>query len=207
MSKKQDSYYFQNFISCAEYSCQSANLLKEIMGHFDIASLPDKLDDMHKLEHAADIKKHELLNKLVKAFITPIEREDILLVSQNLDELTDKIEDILIKIYYNHIRTIRPDALELADIIIRCCEELLKLMHEFADFKRSKSLHEHIVRINSMEEEADKLFIACMYNLHSTCKEPLDIIAWREIYSNLEKCADACEHIADVVETAVMKNS
>lgn len=207
MSKKQDSFYFQNFIACADYSCQAAHLLKETMSHFDLKWLPDKLAEMHELEHKADVKKHELLNTLVKAFITPIEREDIIQVSQNLDDMTDKIEDVLIKIYYNHIHSIRPDALELAGIVILCCEEVQKLMNEFADFKHSKNLHNHIIRINTMEEEADKLFISCMYNLHSSCTDAFDIIAWREIYNNLEKCADACEHVADVVESTVMKNS
>ena len=75
------------------------------------------------------------------------------------------------------------------------------------EFKRSERLHEHIVCINSLEEEADKLFIACMYDLHSTCKDPLTVIAWREIYLYLEKCADTCEHIADMVESTIMKNS
>ena len=79
-------------------------------------------------------------------------------------------------------------------------------INEFADFKHSKVLHDHIVRINTMEEEADKLFMDCMYHLHGSCEDPFDVIAWREIYSTLEKCADACEHVADVVESTVMKN-
>ena len=144
---------------------------------------------------------------LVKAFITPIEREDIMQVSQNLDDLTDKIEDVLIKIYYNGISGMRADSLKLAEVIIQCCDEVRKLMNEFADFKKSKKLHEHIVRINSLEEEADKLFIDCMYDLHNTCKDPLEVIAWREIYIYLEKCADACEHVADTVESTVMKTA
>lgn len=34
MSKKQDDFYFQNFIECAGYSCQAAHLLKEILSDF-----------------------------------------------------------------------------------------------------------------------------------------------------------------------------
>ena len=207
MSKKQDSYYFQNFIACAECSCQAAQLLKKAMANFDQDALLSQMDEIHKVEHAADLKKHELLNTLVKAFITPIEREDILQLSQNLDDLTDKLEDVFIRLYYNRVTAIRPDALEMADIVIRCCQEVGKLMNEFADFKRSKLIHDHIVSINTLEESADKLFIDCMYRLHDTCKDPLEVIAWREIYIYLEKCADACEHIADMVESVMMKNS
>ena len=113
MSKKQDAFYFQNFMECADHSRQAVKLLKEIMIHFDLESLPVYLD-----------KKHDLLNTLAKAFITPIEQEDIMQISQNLDDLTDKIEDVLIRIYYNHITEIRSDALGLVDMLIRCCEEV-----------------------------------------------------------------------------------
>lgn len=207
MSKKQDSFYFENFIACTQLSCQAAHLLEQAMEHFAPAQLPQKLEEIHAVEHAADEKKHALLDALVKAFITPIEREDIMLLSQCIDELTDKIEDVLIRIYYNNIQAIRPEALSLAKVVARCCEAVRDMMVEFADFKHSKKLHEHIIHINTMEEEADGLFISSMHELHTTSTEALEIIACREIYIYLEKCADACEHVADVVERVVMKNS
>ena len=207
MSKKQDSYYFQNFIACAGLSCQAAQLLKQAFGDFQPDKLTERMDQIHAVEHEADRKKHDLLNTLVKAFITPIEREDILQLSQHLDDLTDTLEDVFIRMYYNRITSVRPDAQRMVDIIIQCCQEVERLMKDFADFKRSKTVHGHIVSINTLEETADKLYIDCMYQLHDTCKDPLEVIAWREIYSCLEKCADACEHIADMVESVIMKNS
>lgn len=207
MSKKQDAFYFENFIACTDYACQAAHLLAAEMENFKPENLRASLDEIHAVEHAADEKKHDLLNVLARAFMTPIEREDILQLSQNIDEVTDKIEDVLLRIYYNDIKHIQPDSLALAQVVIRCCEAVKAMMEEFSDFKHSKSLHDHIVRINTMEEEADRLFIDSMYHLHTTCGDPLTVIAWREIYSYLEKCADACEHVANVVESIVMKNS
>ena len=207
MSKKQDSFYFENFCACAEYACQAAHCLEDALKNFDPLRLHDMLDGLHKVEHAADEKKHELSHVLARAFITPIEREDILLLSQNIDEMTDKIEDVLLRLYCNHIQTIRPDALEICQVVIRCCQEAKSLVGELADYKRSKTLHDHIVHINTMEEEADQLFINSMRTLHTTCTDPMEIIVWREIYIYLEKCVDACEHVADTVESVVMKNS
>ena len=207
MAKKQDDFYFQNFITGAEFSSQAAHLLKDILSDFRPEETKKRLDELHAIEHAADEKKHELNDKLVKAFITPIEREDIASLSQQIDNLTDKIEEVFIRIYINNVSKIRPEALEMLDIVIRCCEEICGLMREFANFRRSKELKDRIIRINSLEEEADRLYIANMRALHSEEKDVLEIIAWREIYSYLEKCADACEHAADVVEGVVMKNS
>ena len=207
MAKKQDSLYFNSFIKCTDFSCQAAHMLEETMANFDVEKMADQMEAIHTIEHAADMEKHELLNTLIKAFITPIDREDIILLSQNIDDLTDNIEDVLIRIYYNNIRTIHPDALELMRIVCRCCEAVKVMMEEFADFRHSKKLHEQIIKINSMEEEADKVYIDSMHRLHTNCTDPMTVMTWREIYSYLEKCADACEHVADTVESVIMKNS
>ena len=142
----------------------------------------------------------------MKAFITPIDREDLALNSQNMDDLTDKIEDVLIRIYYNHISYIREDAFQMVDVFIRCCEEICLLMEELRHFKHSQKLHKCIVRINCLEKESDGLFISCTYSLHGISVNPLHILVCREIYLYLEKYVDTCEHIADIVESVVMKN-
>ena len=207
MAKKQDSFYFDTFTTCIDYSCQAAQLLSDVMRTFSPQQIKERLDEMHAIEHAADMKKHELLHVLNKAFITPIEREDILLLSQNIDEVTDKIEAVLLRLYCNNVQVIRPEALRLSEVVIRCCEEAKNMAREFADFKHSKTLHGHIVHINTLEEEADDLFISSLRTLHTTCSDPLEVIVWREIYTYLEKCVDAVEHVADTVESVVMKNS
>lgn len=207
MAKKQDSFYYENFSECAACACQAAHYLEDALKNFKPEGLSSMLDELHQVEHAADEKKHELSNVLARAFITPIEREDIILLSQNIDEVTDKIEDVLLRVYCNNVQKIRPEALELSRLVIRCCEEAKLMAQEFADFKRSKGLRDHIIRINTLEEEADQQFINSMRTLHTTCTDPIEIIVWREIFLYLEKCVDACEHVADTVESVVMKNS
>lgn len=206
-SKQNNSFYFDNFIACADYSCQAAHLLDKAMREFTPERVTQMLDEMHSVEHAGDEKKHELLNVLAKAFITPIEREDIIELGHNIDEVTDKIEDVLLRMYCNNVKSIRPDALEMVAVAIKCCEEMKTMLKEFPNFRRSKKLHEHIIRINTLEEDADQLFINSMRDLHTTCSDPVTIMIWREIYIYLEKCVDACEHVADTIESVMMKNS
>ena len=78
------------------------------MQDFHPDEIRQKIDEIHKIEHSADEKKHALQGVLVKAFITPIEREDILTLSRNIDDMVDKIEDVLQRIYCNNIQAIRP---------------------------------------------------------------------------------------------------
>lgn len=207
MSKKQDAYYFNNFVACAEESLRAAKMLKDVLENFKPKDLSGHLDEIHKIENSADMKKHEMLDKLAKEFIPPIEREDIVLLSQDIDDITDKVEDVLMRVYTNNVDSIEPDALKMTDVVIKCCEGVVGLLREFADFKHSKDLKNLIIQINDLEEKSDRLFIDSMRRLHTESSDPLHIIAWREIYAYLEKCADACEHAADVIESVVMKNS
>ena len=205
--KKQDSFYFDNFVECTHYSLKASQLLMRIMENYAPSSINKDLDEMHGIEHEADTKKHEMLAVLMKAFMTPIEREDILLLSNCLDEVTDKIEDVMIRLYINNITSIRPLAVDLARVVVECCKEMVVLLEEFRSFKKSKTIHSSIVKINTLEEDADKLFIQAMKNLHSQEKDPIEVIKWREVLIYLEKCTDATEHVADVVERVIMTNT
>lgn len=207
MSKKGERFYFDNFIACAACACRAAALLEETLGGFDVKNLPGKIEQMHVIEHEGDGQKHEMMAELMRAFITPIEREDIILLSQNIDEVTDCIEDVLLRVYVNNVNLVNPETVRFTKLIIRCCDAMHQLMQKFPDFKRNAGLHDLIVEINALEEEGDRLFIASMRKLHTESSDPIEIIAWREIYIYLEKCVDACEHVADVIESVVMKNT
>ncbi len=207
MAKKQDSFYFDTFIASVDYACQAAAILDETLRNYDPEKLEKQMRIIHEVEHAADCKKHELMEVLVKAFITPIEREDIILLSQNIDDLVDNIEDVLIRLYCNNIQVIRPDALKTSALIVKCCATVKSVMEEFADFKHSKTLRQSIIDVNDLEEDADQLFIQSIRDLHVHSTDPMEVFCWHELYRYLEHCMDACEHVADIVESVVMKNS
>lgn len=207
MGKKQDAYYFSTFIACAEDACKAAHLLRDVLENFEPERLEGQLEKLHEIEHSADGKKHDIMDHLAKEFIPPIEREDIVSLSQNIDNVTDKVEDILLRIYMNNVSSIGEDAMAMMDVVVQCCEAVKELLEEFADFRRSKNLKKVVIRINDLEESADKLFMTSMRKLYTQSEDPIHIIAWREIYIYLERCADACEHVADVVESVVMKNA
>jgi len=207
MSKNSDRFYFNNFVESAAVSCEAAHMLKDVLSNFDVATLPENRIKLHDIEHKGDDKRHEMTAVIVRAFMTPIEREDILKLSQLIDDVTDSIEDILIRIYINNVTQIRDDSLEFVEIVIRCCEAMKDMLGEFHNFKKSKKLSEHIIEINRLEELGDDLYVECMRKLHTTSTDPLEIIAWREIYEFFEKCCDTCENVADIIESIIIGNS
>lgn len=204
---KGDKFYFENFTACAELSKKAAMYLAECLENYDPGKIEEMLQKMHEIEHTADIKKHEMNDALAKAFVTPVDREDLDMLSQNLDHVTDKLEEIMQKFYVYDIQSVEPGAVAFAKKMIRSCELLCDLMADFENFKRSRKIRGLIVELNDAEEDCDKLYLASMRALTRSCDNVLTTISWRDIYECFESCADACEHVGDCVGSVIIKNT
>ncbi len=204
--KKKDDFYYKNLNSCVEYSKKAAEFLKEIVTDYELDTIQEKLDVMHELEHQADVKKHKMTSALSQAFITPIEREDLIALSNYLDDITDAVEEALMQIYMYGITQIRQDVIPMVELLSSCISALKDVLGELKRFKHSKDIKKYIIKVNDLEESGDKLYVENMYRLHQE-QDVKTILVWSNIYESIEKCMDTCEHAADIVATVIIKNS
>lgn len=207
MSRKQDQFYFDHFQQSADCTLAAGQLLLKILANFAVEKNAEYLKQMHHIENQGDIKKHELTDQLVKSFITPFDREDIMLLSQRIDDATDRIDDIAIALYVDCIEVIRPEAVSVAKILVETCQGVQQLIQALPHFKHDRTFSKKVIHINHLEEKADKLYEQNMRQLHASEKDPLQLIVWRDLYKGLERAIDACETLADTVDTVVLKNS
>lgn len=207
MFRKKRNNYFEMFVDLIEYSCKAAEYLIEILSDYDSNKTKEHLIEMHKIEHEADMKKHEMVNELVKEFITPIDVEDIINLAQEIDSVTDNIEDILIKMYMYSVEDLKPGVLEFCDIIKKLCYTLKDTLIEFQNFSKSEKIKDYIIVVNDLEEEGDSLYIRLMRDLFQSDASAEQKVIWRSIYRNFEACCDKAEDVANIVETIMMKNS
>lgn len=204
---KEKYNYFEEFLKNAEYSLNISKMLYDILSDFDANKLEENLKEMHEIENLADNSKHNMHNYLVKDFLPPIDREDINLLAHRLDDVTDNIEEILIEIDILNIETIKPEAVECANCLVKCCNSMVELIKELENFKKSKTIKDKVVEINRLEEEGDILYTKYMKNLYKSCNDNLEIIKWSKIFTCFEKCFDSCETVANNIENIAMKNS
>ncbi len=204
---KGDKFYFENFAECTALSKKAAEYLVECLENYDPECIEDMLKGMHEIENNADKKKHEMDEALAKAFVTPVDREDLDMLSHNLDQVTDKLEEILQKFYIYNIRSAEPSVIEFANKLVRSCDILCELMGEFENFKRSKKIQQLIIELNDVEEECDNLYLKSMRDITTNHTDILTVVSLRKIYDCFESCADACEHVGDSIGTVIMKNT
>lgn len=207
MASKQDKFYFENFIAAADCSCRAADYLVDCLERYDAAQLGQMMRNLHAIEHEGDGKKHEMSAALARAFVTPVDREDLALISANIDDVTDCIEEILEGLYMDQIKTILPGTVDFAKRLSDCCRLMKAMLTELPNFKKPAQLHKLIIDLNHAEEECDRIYMEVTMNIRKHCTDVLDVVSWREIYARMENCADACEHVGDCVDMVVMKNT
>ena len=197
--------YFDKFIEQMSLCKKAAQQLMEMIENY--ADVSVKAEAIHRTEHDADDLLHEILGELNRSFITPIDREDIVSLTHELDDITDSVEDVANLFDMFSITQVRPEALEMAKLILVGCEMLYDAVAEFAHFKTSKKITDLIIRVNKAEEDGDRMHRGVIKAMYQNEKDPIAIMKWKQIYDAMENVLDDCEDVADLIDGLIIKNS
>jgi predicted phosphate transport protein (TIGR00153 family) len=188
-----------------------ANLVtaaKELMDFFaDYNDVETKVLRFVELEHEGDTITHQIIGQLHRTFVTPLDREDIALLANSLDDVMDFIEAAARTALLYRIAQPTGRARELAAIIVKMITELDRAIPLLRHRNKFKQILEHCVEVNRLENEADNVHHAALGELFDNGSDIAGIIKWREIYELLESAADRGEDVANVLEGIVMKNA
>ncbi len=206
MKKKEINYYYKSFGELFNFTLKAANSLESLVANFNDGISEDQIKEIHNIEHNADLYLHDVLAVLAKEFITPINNDDILAIIKKIDDATDAIEDIVIKMYMHNVKHLFKDAKEFANIIKKECEQLQEVIMDFPNFKKSNTIKDKILEVLSIEEEGDKLYMSSIKELYTNSNDFLEIYVMEDLIKNFENCCDAIEEIAQVIDEAIMKN-
>lgn len=205
--RKKNTDYFNSFMQLVNYSSLAAAHLHGVLSDYAPEKLPARLEEIHEIEHSADMEKHIVMKRLAREFITPIERGDIITLMNEIDNVTDSIEDTELKLYTYNISDIRREAVSMSEIIIACCDVLSSAVAEFRNFRRSEKLQPFLTEVKNLEENADKVYTAAVRRLYTERSGPHELAGWTRIFEKLEKCCDTCAHVSDMIEVIALKNS
>jgi predicted phosphate transport protein (TIGR00153 family) len=163
-------------------------------------------ETMKEYESKGDSFVHEVIKELNNAFITPIEREDILALAMSLDDVIDGIEHCAALFEMYSITQADEFMLKFVDAIKHCADEIEKSV-ELLSNKKLQQIREHAIKIKDYESKCDGVLRQSIKHLFSVEKDPVRIIQFKEIYENLEEIADSCQSVANTLETIIMKNA
>jgi uncharacterized protein len=198
----REARFFDDFVAMAEQIRVGAAMLEEMLA--PDKPIWDKADQIKEVEHKCDFLTHEIIQRLHRTFVTPLDREDIHDLARSLDDVMDAIDDSAAVVRLYSIERVRPDARELVRIIKASTDEMVKALKAL---ERRDGVAGPAVEINRLENEADRVHYAAVRRLFEEERDPIVIMKWKEILDFLEEATDRCEDVANAVEGIVVKHA
>ena len=198
----QEARFYDEFNAMASRVQDGARLLREMLA-VDTAD-HRKAEEIRQVEQNCDELTHQIIQRLNKTFVTPLDREDIHELARTLDDVMDAIDDAAALIPLYRIPHIRSGARELTRVISAQTEVLSKAIAAL-EGAHGKIL-EYAVEINRLENEADRIHQKAIGQLFDEGTDAITVMKWKEILDLLEDATDACEDVANLLENIVVKH-
>jgi predicted phosphate transport protein (TIGR00153 family) len=198
----KDEGFFGLFDQLSARLNSSAALLK------DLFSEPNRLEELTKKikdeEHAADALTYDILQRIDRSFVTPLDREDIHLLANRLDNVVDLMDGTARRAKMYHITERRDAAIALTSVLVECSQAITAGVK---DIRKPAAVHTAARKVKELEEKADAIYSDAIETLFAGRPDALEVIKWKEILDNLEHAVDECEDVANVLESISLKNS
>ncbi|GIP45692.1 hypothetical protein J45TS6_41510 [Paenibacillus sp. J45TS6] len=202
--KKKKDIFFESLENMANTVVQAADYFAQNTG--DLSNMVQFTDQMKKYETECDNYTHTIIKELNKTFITPIERDDIMALATTLDDVLDGLEATASRFYMYDLKEADEYIIQFSEILRESAYEIQKAVHLLSQ-KKLLAIREYTIRLNDLENQGDELLRICTKNLFASVQDPIELIKRKEIYERLEATTDSCEHVANCLESIIMRNS
>jgi len=200
----KDESFYDLFEQLSGILVKAADALVDATANFE--TLPENAKRLERLEHDGDQITHEIIARLNRTFITPLDREDIYRMGTSLDDVLDLMEAATERFTLYKVTSLRPEAHQIAKVIQEQVQQVQKMLPKLRHLRHEHIL-EHCIEINRLENVADRIQRDAIAALFDGTPDPITVIKWRGLYELLEAATDKCQDIANTVEAIVLKNA
>jgi predicted phosphate transport protein (TIGR00153 family) len=203
----REGRFFGLFDGHAKLIVDAARALVEVLRHYEVeANRAVGLKLIEDAEHAADRITHETVQLLHSTFVTPFDRDDIHQLISRMDDVLDLMQDTGESLVLYDIRHVTPEAVQLAELLLRCVERVQAAVKLLASMAEGPAMLKICQEIDKLESEADKVMRGAISQLFRDEQDVRQVIKLKAVYEALESATDMCQDVANVIESVVLEN-
>jgi len=198
----RDRVYFELFEEAGRNIMRAADLLDRLLSGY-----PDSKDLAQEIlvcEHEGDRITHDIIQRLNQTFVTPIDREDILALASAMDDIVDFTEEVADYLGLYRIEAPMDQAIKLARVLKAAASQIAEAIPRLRGFR---NISDYTVEVNRLENEGDRITREAVASLFDGGIDPMVVIRWKDLFERLEAAIDSTEHVANILEGIVIKNS
>ena len=201
----KNKVFYELFEKVAGNAAKMGTMLRDIVAQPDFDKRASLISQVEDLEHANDELTHSIFTELGRNFITPFDREDIHYLASSLDDIADFIYASAKKINFYCVNPNDMGMQKMSELIEQSAQQVLIAVRELRDMKNMRNITEALVKINSIENQADDIFDMSIEKLFDSEPDAKEVIKKREIYQVMEIVTDKCEDASNVIESIIIK--
>lgn len=201
----KDRVFYTLFEEVADTVAKMGKTLKRVVTEPDFDKRAALIAQIEDLEHVNDDLTHKIFTELGRNFITPFDREDIHYLASALDDICDYIFASAKKINFYKVNPNDQGIQKMAELIEQGCEQIRNAVQELRNMRNMRKITEALVKVNSIENQADDIFDMSIDRLFETEPDAKEVIKKREIYQVMEIVTDKCEDAGNVIESIIIK--
>lgn len=202
--KQKDDEFFSLFLESAKFFHTGVLVLNDVMK--DYTCVGEKVKEIDRIEHEADNVNDRIIDKLNLTFITPIDREDIYALANNLDDGVDLLQGTLQRYHMYHVGEPMSGAVKLTELLIVATEEVVRAFSFLDNIRKNQvQILDASHKIERYESEGDSIYRQEVAYLFEHETNAIELIRWKDVLEQLEDTLDHCELIADMLRGVVMK--
>ena len=201
----KDRVFYTLFEQVADTVALMGKTLKKVVTEPDFDKRAALIAQIEDLEHVNDDLTHKIFTELGRNFITPFDREDIHYLASALDDICDYIFASAKKINFYKVNPNDQGIQKMAELIEQGCEQIKNAVQELRNMRNMRKITEALVKVNSIENQADDIFDMSIDRLFETEPDAKEVIKKREIYQVMEIVTDKCEDAGNVIESIIIK--
>ena len=198
----REQSFFDMFEELAEHVVAGTRELQDLTE--DLSDADTKSRRLVDREHAADRVTHRIMDTLNTSFVTPFDREDIHRLASSLDDVLDDLEAAADLLVLHRVEEAIPELRQQADVLSRATQAVFDAVRRLRSLE---GLNRHLVEINRLENEGDRIYRKGMARLYSGEFKAMDVLKWKDVLDQMELAIDACEDISNTIESIVLKRA
>ncbi|HCS76383.1 MAG: DUF47 family protein [Smithellaceae bacterium] len=201
----KEENFFDYFEKLAAKIEEGGQFFLEMARHHNFSAA--RVSRLKEIEHEADGIAHKTYERMHKTFLTPIDREDIYLLVNKMDEILDHIEGTAIRIHMYKVKKPNDEIIKQAEILFQAIQKIKSVVHGLRNMKNSQMILDGCVEIHTLENAGDVILRAIITDLFIKEKDAIELLKWKEIFERLEEAIDVCETVSNIMGTIVLKHA
>jgi|SRR4051794_16404020 predicted phosphate transport protein (TIGR00153 family) len=193
--------FFDLFEEAGNNAVRAAELLERMLLQW-----PDHgemLRDVVVCEQEGDRITHDIIQRLNQTFVTPFDREDIIALASNVDDIVDYIEEVADFLGLYRIEAPMEQAQRMASVL---AESTRAIGNAIPRLRSLRDVHHYTVEVNRLENEGDRILREAVASLFERGIDPMMVIRWKDIFERLEDAIDSTETAVNTLEGIIIKN-